>query len=649
MIHRRLLIFVIVSALHTFSCKTEALANCPDNMCYVAAEFSGRVLDDPLGSATNPFASLAEVEAASSLNDTIFVLPAPLDVAPLDGGIELKSGQQLIGLGDPGMARIGNSDSTRLLGDAIRVADNTLVENIIVDGAHRGGIVGFEVANVTINASTVTNFNASKTTDLTRPSYSNQAPVGGIHLYQQTVGDFGTTSVVDSRVIHGPEGIVMVHAGEARGTLWLEGNQLTDIDNIAPTPGSPAVVGGAGVRFFQFEDSDVDATLKSTFIDRVGYGNLVAATSSNSDKINVFAEQRSQLDLTIDDYVVRNSTGLGNASSTGMELAVGLRFEDSDGVNLKVTVTDADIRNQHGAGIQLLDFGNNSDVSLEVRDSIIENTIGSQGASIMHVRAGRNASWGVGNAKHKLVVENSELRGAERANIELLVSSFSSSAVTHTLDSWDAVIRGNVLEGSNDGIALVNGIGLTNDSSIPGTTIGKLDLLVEGNLIQSADRAGIRIVDNGTIVGENFDFGGGALGSTGNNRILGSGLHEAIVENASVSARNNWWGSAELTDLRFDLIPDGSIEVEPIFLAGDYTQDGLVNGADFLAWQRGESPNPLGLGDLADWQAHYGDVTRSTALSPIPEPSSTATMIAAILLLLAVPDHIRTARNSHVA
>ena len=45
----------------------------------------------------------------------------------------------------------------------------------------------------------------------------------------------------------------MVHAGEARGTLWLEGNQLTDIDNIAPTPGSPAVVGGAGVRFFSLK------------------------------------------------------------------------------------------------------------------------------------------------------------------------------------------------------------------------------------------------------------------------------------------------------------------------------------------------------------------------------------------------------------
>ena len=84
-------------------------------------------------------------------------------------------------------------------------------------------------------------------------------------------------------------------------------------------------------------------------------------------------------------------------------------------------------------------------------------------------------------------------------------------------------------------------------------------------------------------------------------------------------------------------------------LPGDFNRDGSVNGADFLAWQRGESPNPLGLGDLADWQAHYGDVTRSSALSPIPEPSSTATMIAAILLLLAVPDHIRTARNSHVA
>src|SRR5690606_32267634 len=37
------------------------------------------------------------------------------------------------------------------------------------------------------------------------------------------------------------------------------------------------------------------------------------------------------------------------------------------------------------------------------------------------------------------------------------------------------------------------------------------------------------------------------------------------------------------------------------FAAGDFNQDGIVDGHDFLAWQR----DP-GIGRLADWQADYG-------------------------------------------
>jgi hypothetical protein len=31
-----------------------------------------------------------------------------------------------------------------------------------------------------------------------------------------------------------------------------------------------------------------------------------------------------------------------------------------------------------------------------------------------------------------------------------------------------------------------------------------------------------------------------------------------------------------------------------------------VDGSDLLAWQRGESPNPLSAEDLDDWQAEFG-------------------------------------------
>ena len=57
-------------------------------------------------------------------------------------------------------------------------------------------------------------------------------------------------------------------------------------------------------------------------------------------------------------------------------------------------------------------------------------------------------------------------------------------------------------------------------------------------------------------------------------------------------------------------------------LAGDFNSDGRVNGADFLAWQRGESPNGVTAGDLAAWQQSYGNVGGATAIVAVPEPAA---------------------------
>jgi probable HAF family extracellular repeat protein len=56
---------------------------------------------------------------------------------------------------------------------------------------------------------------------------------------------------------------------------------------------------------------------------------------------------------------------------------------------------------------------------------------------------------------------------------------------------------------------------------------------------------------------------------------------------------------------------------------GDFDGDGDVDGRDFLLWQRGQSPNPLSVAELADWQMNYGvGGTASSNVSLIPEPSS---------------------------
>ena len=56
-----------------------------------------------------------------------------------------------------------------------------------------------------------------------------------------------------------------------------------------------------------------------------------------------------------------------------------------------------------------------------------------------------------------------------------------------------------------------------------------------------------------------------------------------------------------------------------VALLGDFDSDGDLDGADFLKWQRGESPNPVSSSDLANWQANFGtvaspDVATSTVI-----------------------------------
>lgn len=71
--------------------------------------------------------------------------------------------------------------------------------------------------------------------------------------------------------------------------------------------------------------------------------------------------------------------------------------------------------------------------------------------------------------------------------------------------------------------------------------------------------------------------------------------------------------------------------VEPTL--GDFNGDLLVDGFDFLQWQRGQSPNPSGASDLAQWEANYGLTlsARSTSAA-VPEPT-TALLLLGLWIL----------------
>jgi hypothetical protein len=69
-------------------------------------------------------------------------------------------------------------------------------------------------------------------------------------------------------------------------------------------------------------------------------------------------------------------------------------------------------------------------------------------------------------------------------------------------------------------------------------------------------------------------------------------------------------------------------------LGGDFDFDGVVDGKDFLSWQRGGSPNPLSQSDLNAWQTNYGMTAPllAASASAVPDPISLALLCLGGLL-----------------
>ena len=75
-----------------------------------------------------------------------------------------------------------------------------------------------------------------------------------------------------------------------------------------------------------------------------------------------------------------------------------------------------------------------------------------------------------------------------------------------------------------------------------------------------------------------------------------------------------------------------------LIVSGDFNFDGLVNGLDFLEWQRDPS-----VGDLADFEANFGPPASVVAAAAVPEP---ATAVMALLLVGALRSRRDARRGS---
>jgi hypothetical protein len=215
--------------------------------------------------------------------------------------------------------------------------------------------------------------------------------------------------------------------------------------------------------------------------------------------------------------------------------------------------------------------------------------------------------------------------------------TISLNGANTKLDTQFVNIEGGVLRGNGTvfaGTGPVNGVVRNLGGRIePGNGVGKLSItgdfanLDDGTLaIQLGGTTAITQYD--VLATSRFAFLDGALEVS-----LAGGFVPSVGNMFTflTTATNGVFGEFE------ELILPGGFQWEVDYLAssvvlkvvglgtsGDFDGDGDVDGRDFLVWQRNPS-----IGNLADWQANYGNGALNAATA-VPEPSGLLLVICAM-------------------
>jgi hypothetical protein len=531
-------------------------ANAPAAIYYVSA---GAPADGD-GSPTRPFGSLEAVERASSAGDSIIVLPSPLSVPALDGGIALKPGQRLIGAGpavigrppDSAAPRIANTRDSRLAGDAVRVADGATVGNLVIVSARRGAIYGQNARNIRIENNDITNADESCSPGLSihvaPPSNSDRRPDGFAAIMLDFDGS-RTSLVIDGNFIHDSscsDGIDVRAVGHAEVFSRIDGNVITRLEQGAAV-GALLGIGlqtREGAVLNVSSSHNAETYLGNPMTDS-GIVNGDAARSagdrSGADCKGVFTGQSGG---TIVWNIDRNTFahGSGGSSCNGAQFLVG-----TGAAHLQVVVRGSIFEDNPGDMIEENNLGTDS-----VMDVMLDNV------TVRHVTRPARAlrepplpEWSF---------KSFTSRSACVSQVSLGVRAITRFAMT----------RGHFSDCAGDGILSVHaslpelgmgqgtGLDLRIDHSsivsvgeyalhwINYTTLDEVELEVEGSRLEGGigypavslnEAGGARIKDY------RIDLGGGPLGSLGQNCFSSASALAADLPGGGIAYAANWWGT----------------------------------------------------------------------------------------------------------
>jgi hypothetical protein len=525
------------------------------------------------GSKNRPFSSLDQVEAASAAGDTIYVVQSQ---GVLDGGIQLKDGQKLIGLGpkvntangNSARAKLTNTTDARYDGDAVRLAKNNVVENLHIDNAFRSAILGINAVGAQIRNNLMTNIMAVHdifAIEGPAPSACSVAgacagewPNGYIIFASQT-NHFGAITLVTC----GPGARSAVTNADVQPMGYCK--FLDPAAGTVPSTGDVVIAGNV------IRDSNSDGIM---IIDDLGVqatatvtDNVIKDLSQNlpdplavgitdhvvrSRGFTLIAIENTVSNLTIDDMIGSNLSPFGNFAADGIVfLTSGLNPVSN------ATVTDVEISNPLLSG----DVSNGDSIEIQHRGS----TNGILNIDIARARLSDPASTNIKiiesanpeSGTYNVSVTDSVLTNVNGAGAEDYQIRFSGTTRspalggTSTTKAIRVFLRNVSISGLGGGIG---NAGASNNNNVP-----TFQIMVENSSLSDLQREAIfyrhdpsKLIGTGPG-GAVIDLGGGPLGSTGGNRIVNNGLVPAggevdpFVFTADVSVHNPNVGAANGT------------------------------------------------------------------------------------------------------
>jgi hypothetical protein len=289
-----------------------------------------------------------------------------------------------------------------------------------------------------------------------------------------------------------------------------------------------------------------------------------------------------------------DATDISNNSTAGADAHGGAIYVE----NGTLSVVDSALVDNKTSGLRSDGGAIYSNTSLTgVRTTILNSTI--SGNSTNDHGGGIYNADGLTVIKYSTITNNS----APYFGFGAGVGSFGSIATTRT-EVGSSIIAGNKASGT-----------------LPGTTPSDVDR-INGSFQDTFVSTGYNLIGTGIS---------GAFTSATNDLtgVLDPGLEEltfnggtsrthALKEDSPAVNRGkpsivagvngvpefDQRGEARIKNGRIDI---GAYESDfTSALPGDHNGDGVVNGRDFLAWQRGQSSSPGSASDLADWKANYG-------------------------------------------